>query len=235
MSPEQIQGKEADARSDIFAFGAMLYEMLSGQRPFQGKSQLSLASAILEKDPEPDRHASAAHAARARTGYPTCLAKDPDDRFQSAHVSSCNCSGSLGRRQPGRRASSRVASPKKNSTRPYRCNHCRMADRRDSRVLLIVYAGRFTSARQPLHTSIEPPAGFDFFSVADGAPVLSPTASRLHSWLRRKAHPSRPAGDHFICCGSHRRIRARGREVRQRCFPSGRPTENISASFPMAS
>src|ERR1700686_4540986 len=53
MSPEQIQGKEADARSEIFAFGAMLYEMLTGKRAFQGKSQLSVASAVLEKDPEP--------------------------------------------------------------------------------------------------------------------------------------------------------------------------------------
>src|SRR5439155_2332544 len=53
MSPEQIEGKEADARSDIFAFGAVLYEMITGKRPFVGKSQISLASAILEKDPEP--------------------------------------------------------------------------------------------------------------------------------------------------------------------------------------
>src|SRR5271170_2042971 len=53
MAPEQIEGKEADARSDLFAFGAVLYEMLTGKRPFEGKSQISLASAILEKDPEP--------------------------------------------------------------------------------------------------------------------------------------------------------------------------------------
>ena len=46
--PEQIQGKEADARSNIFAFGAMLYEMLRGKRAFEGKSQLSVASAILD-------------------------------------------------------------------------------------------------------------------------------------------------------------------------------------------
>src|SRR3984885_11297196 len=53
MSPEQIEGKEADARSDIFAFGAVLYEMVAGKRPFQGKSQISLASSILESEPEP--------------------------------------------------------------------------------------------------------------------------------------------------------------------------------------
>ena len=53
MSPEQIEGKEADPRSDIFAFGAVLYEMFAGKRPFEGKSQISLASSILEKDPEP--------------------------------------------------------------------------------------------------------------------------------------------------------------------------------------
>jgi serine/threonine protein kinase len=51
MSPEQVEGTEVDARSDIFSFGAVLYEMLSGQRAFPGKSQLSVASAILEKEP----------------------------------------------------------------------------------------------------------------------------------------------------------------------------------------
>jgi serine/threonine protein kinase len=53
MSPEQIEGKELDGRSDIFSLGAVLYEMLTGQRAFQGKSQLSVASAILEKEPTP--------------------------------------------------------------------------------------------------------------------------------------------------------------------------------------
>src|SRR5712692_3264548 len=53
MSPEQVEGKEVDARSDIFSFGAVLYEMVTGRRAFQGKSQLSVASAVLEKDPAP--------------------------------------------------------------------------------------------------------------------------------------------------------------------------------------
>jgi len=53
MSPEQIEGRELDGRSDIFSLGAVLYEMLTGQRAFPGKSQLSVASAILEKEPAP--------------------------------------------------------------------------------------------------------------------------------------------------------------------------------------
>ena len=64
MSPEQIEGKEADARSDIFAFGAVLYEMVAGKRPFAGKSQISLASSILESDPEPIIKSQAADSTR---------------------------------------------------------------------------------------------------------------------------------------------------------------------------
>src|SRR6202046_1535830 len=52
MSPEQIEGKDADARSDVFALGAVLYEMITGARPFEGKSQISVASAILDKGPD---------------------------------------------------------------------------------------------------------------------------------------------------------------------------------------
>ena len=53
MAPEQVQGKEADARTDIFTLGAVLYEMITSKRAFQGKSQISVMSAILEKEPEP--------------------------------------------------------------------------------------------------------------------------------------------------------------------------------------
>jgi Tol biopolymer transport system component/tRNA A-37 threonylcarbamoyl transferase component Bud32 len=81
MSPEQLQGKEADARSDIFAFGLVLYELLTGKRAFSGSSQASVIAAILER-PAPSV-AEIAPAALDRA-LRKCLAKDPDDRWQSA-------------------------------------------------------------------------------------------------------------------------------------------------------
>jgi Tol biopolymer transport system component len=84
MSPEQVEGRDVEARSDLFAFGAVLYEMLTGRRAFPGKSSLSVASAILEKDPEPiSTLAPMTPPALDRT-IRKCLAKDPEDRWQTA-------------------------------------------------------------------------------------------------------------------------------------------------------
>ncbi len=85
MAPEQIEGKDADARSDLFALGAVLYEMVTGKRPFEGKSQLSLASTILEKDPESIRTLNPSIPAVFERVVNSCLAKNPEDRFQNPH------------------------------------------------------------------------------------------------------------------------------------------------------
>ncbi|MBZ5597692.1 MAG: serine/threonine-protein kinase [Acidobacteriia bacterium] len=84
MSPEQIEGKEADPRSDIFALGAVLYEMATGKRAFEGKSSISVASAILEKDPEPISKLQPMSPPALEHVVNTCLAKEPDERWQSA-------------------------------------------------------------------------------------------------------------------------------------------------------
>jgi eukaryotic-like serine/threonine-protein kinase len=84
MSPEQIEGKEVDGRSDIFALGAVLYEMLTGKRAFEGKSQLSVASAILEKEPEPINTTKPLTPPALDHAIRLCLAKSPEDRWQTA-------------------------------------------------------------------------------------------------------------------------------------------------------
>ncbi len=85
MSPEQIEGKEADARSDLFALGAVFYEMLTGARPFEGKSQISVASAILEKEPASISRTQPLTPPALEHLITDCLAKNPDDRYQTAH------------------------------------------------------------------------------------------------------------------------------------------------------
>ena len=93
MSPEQLEGKEADARSDIWALGCVLYEMVTGRRAFEGRSQASLIAAILEREPAPVGEAPSGAPASTIGGPPTgierlirnCLAKDPDERSQTAH------------------------------------------------------------------------------------------------------------------------------------------------------
>jgi len=83
MSPEQVEGKELDGRSDIFSLGAVLYEMLTGRRAFEGKSQLSVASAILEKEPTPISSIKPMTPPALDHAIRRCLAKDPEQRWQT--------------------------------------------------------------------------------------------------------------------------------------------------------
>ena len=85
MAPEQLEGNEADARSDIFAFGAVLYEMVTGKRAFDGKSQASLIGSILRDQPPPASSIAPMTPPALDRVIATCLSKDPDDRFQTAH------------------------------------------------------------------------------------------------------------------------------------------------------
>jgi eukaryotic-like serine/threonine-protein kinase len=85
MSPEQVRGKETDARSDIFSFGAVLYEMISGKRAFHGDSAADVLSAILKEEP-PDMTAANQNVSPALDRVERhCLEKNPAERFQSAH------------------------------------------------------------------------------------------------------------------------------------------------------
>jgi len=85
MAPEQMEGKEADARSDIFSFGAVLFEMATGKRAFEGKTTASVIAAILEREPPPISTMQPMSPPALDRTVKICLAKDPDERFQSAH------------------------------------------------------------------------------------------------------------------------------------------------------
>jgi serine/threonine protein kinase len=84
MSQEQVEGKELDGRSDIFSLGSVLYEMLTGQPAFPGKSQLSVASSILEKEPAPISTLKPSTPPALDHAIRSCLAKDPEERWQTA-------------------------------------------------------------------------------------------------------------------------------------------------------
>jgi eukaryotic-like serine/threonine-protein kinase len=85
MSPEQLVGEEADPRSDIFALAAVLYEMATGKRAFEGKTTASVIAAVLERDPAPISTVQPMSPPALDRVVQNCLAKDPEERFQTVH------------------------------------------------------------------------------------------------------------------------------------------------------
>jgi serine/threonine protein kinase len=80
MAPEQLEGKEADPRSDLFSLGAVLYEMATGKRAFEGKSQASLIASILKETPQPISSITNVAPPALDRIVMRCLEKDPEDR-----------------------------------------------------------------------------------------------------------------------------------------------------------
>jgi eukaryotic-like serine/threonine-protein kinase len=175
MSPEQIEGREADTRSDIFSFGAVLYEMATGRRAFEGKSQVTVASAILEKDPEPiSVHQPLASAALQHVVH-GALMKDPDSRWQSAAdiarqlrwISSSDSTSGAARIS--------LPHPKWRERTWWMAGVAALL----GLLLWSVFWGR--SHPRVVRASIPPPsdAAFDFMGDYSGPPVLSPDGTRV--------------------------------------------------------
>jgi eukaryotic-like serine/threonine-protein kinase len=174
MSPEQVEGKEIDARSDIFSLGGVLYEMATAKRAFEGKSTISVAAAILEKEPDNIAKVLPLSPAAFQHVIEGCLAKDPESRWQSA--------GDVGRqlRWIGS-GGSQAAAP---------IPHVRSGRTRE-RVLwgllaalllgLSLWMYQSRPVARSFRASLLPPAdaSFDFMGDFSGPPVLSPDGSRV--------------------------------------------------------
>ncbi|HTW30938.1 MAG TPA: protein kinase [Candidatus Sulfotelmatobacter sp.] len=180
MAPEILQGAEADARSDIFSLGCVLYEMFTGRRAFEAKSQLGVMTSILEKDPEPVSRIVPALPAALDHVVKSCLEKNPDERFQTAQDVRLQLKwiadgGAEAASVAGAHA---VAVAKKRSPLAWIVASVALLA---AIGLGAAYVKVANSPKTVLRASILPPAGTSYVTMvpAAGPPVLSPDGTRM--------------------------------------------------------
>lgn len=180
IAPEVLQGKEADARSDIFSLGCVLFEMATGKRAFEGKSQLSVFMAILENEPVLVSSLQPLAPKGLDEMVKNCLAKDPEERISSAHDVKLQLRG-LEARDSG--TSAVMAAPVKTGSNGKLRNILLGAGALG--LLLAALAGYALGGRKnsggALRVEITPPPKMGFLETGDygGLPALSPDGSKL--------------------------------------------------------
>jgi eukaryotic-like serine/threonine-protein kinase len=178
MSPEQLEGQEADARSDIFAFGAVLYEMAAGKRAFEGKSQASLISSIMSSHPAPISQIQPMSPPALDHLVKMCLAKDADDRIQTAHDVKLQLEWiAEGGSQAGLTAP--LIASRKKSHRWWMASTLLLLTA--CLALAVVVLRRNESTPAVIRSFIPPPEGSNFIVVGDqaGPAVISPDGTTL--------------------------------------------------------
>ena len=176
MSPEQLRGEKVDARTDIFAFGALLHEMLTGVRPFAADSQADLIAAILEREPPSVSERQPLASASLDRIVRKCLAKNPDDRWQTAR----DLKSELMWLREGREESLR---PRSARTQP-RSRQWRQAIAIGiptvAALILAAMIWRRTPARVVTPLSLNLPAGVTLFIPVNGTSIaMAPDGSRI--------------------------------------------------------
>jgi len=174
MAPEQIQGQEADPRTDIFALGAVLYEMFTGQRAFAGKSQISVMSAILEKEPDPVSAIQPLTPSALDHVIQRALAKDPEERWQSAADVKAELKWIAGAGKPGE-------GPKRTQSRivPVLAAICGLLL---AALVVTIFFPRSTAPAIEVRASIPAPEKTDFLLMDDdaaGPVVISPDGMNI--------------------------------------------------------
>jgi eukaryotic-like serine/threonine-protein kinase len=177
MAPEMLEGAEADARADIWAFGCVLYEMLTGRKTFDGRTQASLISAILATEPAPIATLQPLTPPALEHTVKTCLEKDPDERYQSAHdlLLQLKWIGAAG---------SQAGVPAPVAARRRLHSHGRMAAAVLSAIILTA-AGVWSFAvprsvpPMVLRAAVTLPAGVEFNIYTSGNLAISPDGSRI--------------------------------------------------------
>jgi Tol biopolymer transport system component len=172
MAPEQLEGREADARSDIFAFGCVLYEMVTGRKAFAGASQASVMGAILHEQPPPIASLQPLAPASLDRVVGACLAKDPDERWQSV--------GDIARELRWVAEGSAAGSGSIPAGTGRHSHRERLAWAVAAVAVLAAAVSALLSHRSPaseemMRFTIQPPTGQDFVAF----PELSPDARRV--------------------------------------------------------